>query len=91
MGQLDFNVQSPTAAHVVVVDDHLAVAVAGLHLKRHILKPGLMFKGKCLKPGAFQAMGQQSSTCTAPPGCSCRGPTGPPGVALQVVYLKGKL
>jgi hypothetical protein len=27
---------------------------AGCVLERHILKPGLMFKGKGLKPGAFQ-------------------------------------
>jgi hypothetical protein len=38
--------------------------------KRHVLNPGLTFKGKGLKPSAFQiwaAMVQGESTCTAPP------------------------
>jgi hypothetical protein len=36
--------------------------------ERHVLKPGLMFKGKGLKPVAFKLMGQQSSTVQlAPP------------------------
>jgi hypothetical protein len=38
-----------------------------LNLKRHVLKPGVMFKGKGLKPAAFQAYGSNIIQVAPPP------------------------
>jgi hypothetical protein len=40
------------------------VAVQVEIFERHVLKPGLLFKGKGLKPVAFKLRGQHSSTDT---------------------------
>jgi hypothetical protein len=42
--------------HLQVRDALLRGVVAQVEFERHILKPGLIFKGKGLKPGAFRAL-----------------------------------
>jgi hypothetical protein len=69
MGQLRSTCTAPAELAVHKVADGFLLVAARVEFERHIhiLKPGLIFKGKGLKPAAFKLMDQQSSPRTAPP------------------------
>jgi hypothetical protein len=66
---------------------HRAVAVQ-VEFERHILKPGLVFKGKGLKAGAFQLWVRGSQR--APPHRALVAALVPLVVAVQVAFVKSK-